>query len=148
MSKTSSAKVNLAISAIIFGTLGLFSKNISMPATVITMIRGLVAAPFLLLVLLAARKKMDGAAIRKNLPRLCFCFGEGCIKLSRKIQLVCLHTADLWQGRDRLLGLLFYIFYGCAGLLYKVRDQSILLGYKGIQQMDLFDLLISVFQGN
>ena len=67
MSKTTSAKVNLAISAIIFGTLGLFSKNISMPATVITMIRGLVAAPFLLLVLRIQGKRLSWDCLKKNL---------------------------------------------------------------------------------
>lgn len=42
----------------------------------------------------------------------------------------------------------FYIFNGSAGLLNKVRDQPILFGNKGIKQMDLFDLLVPVFQGD
>ena len=59
-----------------------------------------------------------------------------------------MHTTDLRKVSDCLLGLLLDIFDGRTGLLHKVRDQSVLLGYKGIEQMNLFDLLISVFQGN
>ncbi len=66
MSISTSAKLRLALASFIFGTLGGFSRFITMPSMVTTMCRGLVAAPFLLLILRIQGKKLDLAAIRKH----------------------------------------------------------------------------------
>ena len=66
MSRSTSAKFSLILGAVIFGTLGGFSRFVTLPTTVTTMIRGIVAASFLLLVLRLRGKKPDTAAIKKN----------------------------------------------------------------------------------
>lgn len=67
MSKTTSAKLSFLLGVFLFGTLGGFSRFVTLPTTVTTMIRGFVAAPFLLLVLKIRGKKLDTEAIKKNL---------------------------------------------------------------------------------
>ena len=66
MSRSTSAKFSLILGAVIFGTLGGFSRFVTLPTTVTTMIRGIVAASFLLLVLRLRGKKPDIQAIKKN----------------------------------------------------------------------------------
>ena len=46
-------------------------RYIPLPSSLIAMVRGLLGAPFLLLVMLAQKKRLSGAAIRRNLPLLC-----------------------------------------------------------------------------
>ena len=70
MSKTNTAKLSLILASVIFGTLGGFTRFVTMPSTVITMVRGLVGAGFLLLIMRLQGKKPDLAAIRKQLPLL------------------------------------------------------------------------------
>lgn len=63
-------RLMLLSSMVIFGTIGIFVRHIQLPSSLIAQIRGLSGCVFLLLVLLAQRKKLDGTAIRKNLPVL------------------------------------------------------------------------------
>lgn len=55
----------------IFGTIGLFVRNIDLPSSVIAMARGLIGAIFLLIVIAVRRTDLSKAAIGKNLPWLC-----------------------------------------------------------------------------
>ncbi|MBQ7894981.1 MAG: DMT family transporter [Oscillospiraceae bacterium] len=67
MSKSTSAKLSLLLGVFLFGTLGGFSRFVTLPTTVTTMIRGFVAAPFLLLIVRLRGKRLDTEAIKKNL---------------------------------------------------------------------------------
>lgn len=65
------ALLRLTLSMVIFGTIGLFVRVIPLPSSVIAFFRGLVGMAFLLLVVRLTGKKVSGASIRRNLPRLC-----------------------------------------------------------------------------
>lgn len=71
MDKQAAAKAKVILSMFIYGTIGVFVRYIPLPSSLIAMVRGLLGAPFLLLVMLAQKKLLSGAAIRKNLPLLC-----------------------------------------------------------------------------
>jgi len=64
------AKLNLIISMLIFGTIGIFVRYIGLPSSVIAVCRGYVGMLFLALVLLLRRQKPDRKAIRSNLVLL------------------------------------------------------------------------------
>ena len=62
-----SAKWKLIASMVIFGTIGLFVRHISLPSSVIALCRGVTGTVFLLALLLWRRMNLDLNAIRKNL---------------------------------------------------------------------------------
>lgn len=61
----------LVASMLIFGTIGIFRKYIPLPSGMIAMVRGIVGTVFLMLVMMAWKKKPDFGAIKKNLLLLC-----------------------------------------------------------------------------
>ncbi len=65
--KENSSKLNIVISMLIFGTVGVFRNYIPLPSALIALARGLIGAVFLLLLRLATGKKPDFSAVRKNL---------------------------------------------------------------------------------
>ncbi len=71
MNKTNSAKMSVLLSMFLYGTIGIFVKYIPLPSAVISMIRGMIGAPFLALLLLCRRSKISWRAIKENLWRLC-----------------------------------------------------------------------------
>lgn len=70
-----SSKMSLASAMVVFGTIGLFVRNIDMPSSIIAFIRGSVGALFLILFCLVTRKKFSFSAIRDKLLLLCFSGG-------------------------------------------------------------------------
>lgn len=66
-----SAKWKLIIAVFIFGTVGIFVRNIPMPSAVIAFWRGIIGALFLTAFMLLTGKKPDFSAIRKKLLPLC-----------------------------------------------------------------------------
>lgn len=62
-----SAKRNLIASMVIFGTIGLFVRNISLPSSVIALCRGITGTLFLLALLFWRKLRFDLKAVRKNL---------------------------------------------------------------------------------
>ncbi len=70
MDKTSKARLNVIISMTIYGTIGLFVRNIDLPSSVISMVRGLIGFPFLLIVLAVKKQKVSFESIRSNLKYL------------------------------------------------------------------------------
>lgn len=66
-----SEKWKLIAAVFIFGTVGIFVRNIPMPSAVIAFWRGIIGALFLMLFMLLTRKKPDLAAIGKKLLPLC-----------------------------------------------------------------------------
>lgn len=71
MDKQAAARAKVILSMFIYGTIGVFVRYIPLPSSLIAMVRGLLGAPFLLLVMLAQKKRLSGPAIRRNLPLLC-----------------------------------------------------------------------------
>lgn len=61
------AKWKLIITMVIFGTIGLFVRHISLPSSVIALCRGVTGTVFLLALLFWRKMRFDLTAIRKNL---------------------------------------------------------------------------------
>lgn len=71
MNKTNSAKLAVITSMVIFGSIGIFVRSIPLPSATVSMIRGMIGAPFLLLVLLLKKSEISWKAMGKNFGRLC-----------------------------------------------------------------------------
>lgn len=71
MDKAAAAKLKVISSMVIYGTIGVFVRYIPLPSSVTAMMRGLIGAPFLLLVVLLKRSRLSGRDIKRNLPLLC-----------------------------------------------------------------------------
>ena len=61
----------MLLAMFIFGTIGLFVKFIPLPSSVIAMARGIVGAIFLMTFITVKKQKLDKAAIKANLLKLC-----------------------------------------------------------------------------
>ena len=66
MQTTHSARLQLIFSMVLFGTIGIFVRYISLPSGLIALVRGAVGALFLSLVAMQSKNKISFAAIRKN----------------------------------------------------------------------------------
>lgn len=64
---TTTARNQLILSMVIFGTIGIFRKYIPLPSSVVAMARGAFGTVFLLVVLLVKGERISRSAIRKNL---------------------------------------------------------------------------------
>ena len=67
MKEEARARLALIASMTVFGTIGIFRRQIPLPSSFLAMTRGAVGALFLLLVMLLLRRRPDKTAIRKNL---------------------------------------------------------------------------------
>lgn len=72
MNKNPIAKLNMILSMVIFGTIGIFVRNIPLPSSMIALVRGSVGMLFLLAVICVKRQRLSWAAIRKNVLWLIF----------------------------------------------------------------------------
>ena len=54
----------------IFGTIGLFVRNIALPSSIIALVRGVIGMSFLLLIISLQKKKLSKVSIQKNLKWL------------------------------------------------------------------------------
>jgi len=70
MSRLKSARVMLIISMIVFGTLGLFVRNIPLPSGELALYRAVMASVMIGLYLLVSKQKIPFKSIRKELPLL------------------------------------------------------------------------------
>lgn len=71
MSHAKSAKLNVILSMVIYGTIGIFVRYIPFPSATVSMMRGMIGAPFLFLMLLLKKSKISWRAIQQNGVRLC-----------------------------------------------------------------------------
>lgn len=72
MNRTNSAKLNVILSMFIYGTIGIFVRYIPLSSAAISMFRGMIGAPFLIILLLFKKSKISWRSIRENLGRLIF----------------------------------------------------------------------------
>ncbi|MBQ8550745.1 MAG: EamA family transporter [Clostridia bacterium] len=66
MKQNSLAKINVILSMLIFSTIGLFTKSIGMPSSLLASARGFIGVIFLGLFMLATRKKITKNEIKQN----------------------------------------------------------------------------------
>ena len=64
------AKLKMFTSMFIFGTIGLFVRNIALPSSVIALVRGAIGMTFLFLVISVQKKKLSTESIFRNLKWL------------------------------------------------------------------------------
>ncbi len=98
MEKMRVEKCKIVVSMILFGTIGLFVRNIELPSSVIAFVRGLVGMLFLLLVILLRRTKISVCAVKKNLVWLILsgaCLGMNWILLFEAYRFTTVATATL-----------------------------------------------------
>lgn len=84
MGKSSLETTKMMLSMVIFGTIGIFVRNIPLQSSVIALVRGVVGALFLLLVVTIQRKPISSTAVKRNLLWLCLsgiCIGFNWILL-------------------------------------------------------------------
>ena len=62
--------ISLTASMVIFGTIGIFRRNIQLSSSMIALLRAVIGVTFLLVVLRVSGKRLDRAAIRKNMRML------------------------------------------------------------------------------
>lgn len=67
----SRAKASLTFSMLVFGTIGIFVRYISLPSSVIAMVRGIIGTVFLLIVIFKRGPGIAWQDIRRNLFYLC-----------------------------------------------------------------------------
>ncbi len=65
-----SAKLNVVLSMLIFGTVGIFVKYINMPSGVIAAVRGFVGMLIIFAVMLITKQKLNTSLIKSKLPLL------------------------------------------------------------------------------
>lgn len=65
------ATLQLVLSMLIFGTIGVFRRYIPLPSSFVAMTRGLAGMAFLLVLMRVRKIRLNGSAIRKKLPLLC-----------------------------------------------------------------------------
>lgn len=70
MQKNSSAMLRLLTAILLFGTIGVFRQFTPLPSSLLSMSRGLIGAAFLFVYMMISRKKISGAAVKKNLALL------------------------------------------------------------------------------
>ena len=66
MTQTTSAKIKLIVSMVVFGTIGIFRKHIPLPSSVLAMARGFIGMTFLLLLITLMRKKLSIKSFKEN----------------------------------------------------------------------------------
>lgn len=71
MPETKTAKVQLMASMTIFGTIGIFVRYISLPSSVLALVRGFIGALFVFLFLKCKNRSISKEAVRQNLKMLC-----------------------------------------------------------------------------
>ncbi len=70
LNRTNVAKWKVIAAMFIYGSIGIFVRNIPLPSAVISMFRGLIGAPFLILLLMTKKSRISWNAIRNNQARL------------------------------------------------------------------------------
>lgn len=71
MTKEQTSRLKIVFSMVIFGTIGLFVRNIALPSSIISLSRGICGVIFLFVVMAVKRTKLSRSAICGNLLWLC-----------------------------------------------------------------------------
>ena len=60
-------RVKYILAVVIYGTIGLFLRYVSLPSEIVALCRGIIGSGFILLYLRAKRQRLNVPAIRQNL---------------------------------------------------------------------------------
>ena len=71
MTREQTSRLKIIFSMVIFGTIGLFVRNIALPSSIISLSRGLCGVAFLFIVMAIKRTKLSRTAVQSNLFWLC-----------------------------------------------------------------------------
>ena len=74
MKNDSIAKIMLSVSMVIFGTLGLFTRNISLSSGELALYRAVLASGVILIYFAVSKQRMDLNVIKKEIPLLLLSF--------------------------------------------------------------------------
>lgn len=96
--KQNLSRIEFVSAMILFGTIGIFVRNISLPSSVVALVRGIVGTLFLLLVVWLRKIKLSKHAIKNNLLLLAVsgtCIGINWILLFEAYRYTTVATATL-----------------------------------------------------
>ena len=98
MNEQVSAKIKLIVTMLLFGTIGVFVRNIALPSSVIAVVRGAIGSCFLLAVVFLRKSGLDLPAIKRNAGKLLLsglCIGVNWILLFEAYRYTTVATATL-----------------------------------------------------
>ena len=98
MNQQTAARLKLIVVMLLFGTIGIFVRTISMPSSIIALVRGIIGSVFLLLVVFARRTGIDMSAVKRNWWKLLLsggCIGVNWILLFEAYRFTTVATATL-----------------------------------------------------
>lgn len=98
MNQHTAARLKLIVVMLLFGTIGIFVRTISMPSSIIALVRGIIGSIFLLLVVFARRTGIDMSAVKRNWWKLLLsggCIGVNWILLFEAYRFTTVATATL-----------------------------------------------------
>ena len=98
MNQQTAVRLKLIVVMLLFGTIGIFVRTISMPSSIIALVRGIIGSIFLLLVVFARRTGIDMSAVKRNWWKLLLsggCIGVNWILLFEAYRFTTVATATL-----------------------------------------------------
>ena len=98
MNQQTAARLKLIVVMLLFGTIGIFVRTISMPSSIIALVRGIIGSIFLLAVVFARRTGIDMSAVKRNWWKLLLsggCIGVNWILLFEAYRFTTVATATL-----------------------------------------------------
>ena len=98
MNQQTAVRLKLIVVMLLFGTIGIFVRTISMPSSIIALVRGIIGSIFLLLVVFARRTGIDMSAVKRNRWKLLLsggCIGVNWILLFEAYRFTTVATATL-----------------------------------------------------
>ena len=98
MNQQTAARLKLIVVMLLFGTIGIFVRTISMPSSIIALVRGIIGSIFLLLVVFVRRTGIDMSAVKRNWWKLLLsggCIGVNWILLFEAYRFTTVATATL-----------------------------------------------------
>ena len=98
MNQQTAARLKLIVVMLLFGTIGVFVRNIAMPSSIIALVRGVVGSVFLLAVVYLRKSGINSAAVKKNFWKLLLsggCIGVNWILLFEAYRYTTVATATL-----------------------------------------------------
>ena len=98
MNQQTAARLKLIVVMLLFGTIGIFVRTISIPSSIIALVRVIIGSIFLLLVVFARRTGIDMSAVKRNWWKLLLsggCIGVNWILLFEAYRFTTVATATL-----------------------------------------------------
>ena len=98
MNQQTAARLKLIVVMLLFGTIGIFVRTISMPSSIIALVRGIIGSVFLLAVVFLRKTGINMSAVKRNWWKLLLsggCIGVNWILLFEAYRFTTVATATL-----------------------------------------------------